>query len=47
MIFENSFKRVIIPYVDIAKLEGKVISYKSLLIEWCQKKRNHFIFENL
>lgn len=35
-------RRVIIPYVDIAKLEGKVISYKSLLIEWCQKEKNHF-----
>lgn len=35
--------RVIIPYVDIARLEGKVISYKSLVIEWCQKeKKFHF-----
>jgi hypothetical protein len=39
-IVKNSFnKRVIIPYVDIAKLEGKVISYKSLIIEWCQKEK--------
>ena len=36
------YKRVIIPYVDIAKLEGKVISYKSLLIEWCQKEKKTF-----
>lgn len=36
------FKRVIIPYVDIGKLEGKVISYKSLLIEWCQKEKKTF-----
>lgn len=36
------FKRVIIPYVDIQKLEGKVISYKSLLIEWCQKEKKTF-----
>lgn len=35
-------KSVIIPYVDIAKLEGKVISYKSLLIEWCQKEKKTF-----
>lgn len=35
-------KRVIQPYVDIAKLEGKVISYKSLLIEWCQKEKKSF-----
>lgn len=35
-------KRVIDPYVDIEKLEGKVISYKSLLIEWCQKEKKVF-----
>ena len=35
-------KRVINPYVDIEKLEGKVISYKSLLIEWCQKEKKVF-----
>ena len=38
-------KSVIIPYVDIAKLEGKVISYKSLLIEWCQKEKKTFHYE--
>ena len=38
-------KRVVIPYVDIAKLEGKVISYKSLLIEWCQKEKKSFYFD--
>lgn len=38
-------KRVIIPYVDIAKLEGKVISYKSLLIEWCQKEKKVFHYD--
>jgi ribonuclease-3 len=37
--------RVIIPYVDIAKLEGKVISYKSLLIEWCQKEKKTFYYD--
>jgi len=36
------FNRVIIPHVDIEKLEGKVISYKSLLIEWCQKEKKNF-----
>ena len=36
------FKRVIIPYVDIETLEGRVISYKSLLIEWCQKEKKTF-----
>lgn len=38
-------KRVIKPYVDIKKLEGKVISYKSLFIEWCQKNKKNFNFE--
>ncbi|MCL4146731.1 UNVERIFIED_CONTAM: hypothetical protein GTU68_059017 [Idotea baltica] len=36
------YKSVIIPYVDIETLEGKVISYKSLLIEWCQKEKKTF-----
>lgn len=38
-------KRVIVPYVDIAKLEGKVISYKSLVIEWCQKEKKAFYYD--
>tara|TARA_R110000850_G_scaffold271031_2_gene404733 strand:- start:123917 stop:124669 length:753 start_codon:yes stop_codon:yes gene_type:complete len=37
-------KRVIKPYVDIEKLEGKITSYKSLLIEWCQKHKKKFEF---
>ncbi|SDR89362.1 RNAse III [Gillisia sp. Hel1_33_143] len=39
------YDRVINPYVDIEQLEGKVISYKSLLIEWCQKTKKTFNFE--
>ncbi|WP_225036094.1 ribonuclease III [Winogradskyella sp. SM1960] len=39
------YKRVINPHVDIESLEGKVISYKSLLIEWCQKEKNTFDYE--
>lgn len=35
-------KRVIEPYVDIEQLEGRVISYKSLVIEWCQKQKKTF-----
>ncbi|ANH59505.1 MULTISPECIES: ribonuclease III [Dokdonia] len=38
-------KRVIEPYVDIEKLEGRIISYKSVLIEWCQKEKHIFKFE--
>jgi len=36
------YHRIIVPHVDIATLEGKVISYKSLLIEWCQKEKKTF-----
>lgn len=36
------YDRIIIPHVDIQQLEGKVISYKSLLIEWCQKEKKTF-----
>lgn len=36
------YERVIDPYVDIEQLEGKVISYKSLVIEWCQKEKKEF-----
>lgn len=39
------YNKVIIPYVDIQQLEGKVISYKSLLIEWCQKEKNTFDYD--
>ncbi|MBY0486175.1 MAG: ribonuclease III [Flavobacteriaceae bacterium] len=38
-------RSVITPYVDIARLEGKVISYKSLVIEWCQKEKKVFHFD--
>ena len=36
------YDRVIDAHVDIETLEGKVISYKSLLIEWCQKEKKTF-----
>jgi ribonuclease-3 len=39
------YKNVIVPYVDIETLEGKVISYKSLLIEWCQKEKKTFDYD--
>ncbi|MEC5164521.1 ribonuclease-3 [Flavobacterium sp. PL11] len=38
-------KRVVTPYIDIVKLEGKVISYKSLIIEWCQKEKRMFHYD--
>jgi len=40
------YSKVIVPYVDIAKLEGKITSYKGLLIEWCQKKKKTYAFES-
>ena len=36
------YDKVIIPYVDIPKLEGKITSYKGLIIEWCQKKKKKY-----
>lgn len=39
------YERVIEPYVDIEQLEGTVISYKGLLIEWCQKEKKDFHYE--
>ncbi|MBC7440650.1 MAG: ribonuclease III [Flavobacterium sp.] len=38
-------QKVIKPYVDIPRLEGKVISYKSLMIEWCQKEKKTFNYD--
>lgn len=39
------YSKIIKPHVDIETLEGKVISYKSLLIEWCQKEKKTFDYE--
>ena len=38
-------KKIIATYVDLDKLEGKITSYKSLLIEWCQKEKKIFQFD--
>ena len=35
-------EKLIDPYVDIAKLEGKITSYKGLIIEWCQKQKKEY-----
>ena len=40
------YNNVIIPYVDIEKLEGKITSYKGLIIEWCQKQKKKYIFDS-
>jgi len=38
-------EKVIVPYVDIEKLEGKITSYKGLIIEWCQKQKKKYSFD--
>ena len=38
-------QNVIVPHVDIAKLEGKITSYKGLIIEWCQKQKEKYTFD--
>lgn len=39
------YDKVINPYVDLEKLEGKITSYKGLIIEWCQKQKNKYSFD--
>lgn len=39
------YKKIIDPYIDLKKLETKIVSYKSFLIEWCQKNKYSFHFE--
>jgi ribonuclease-3 len=39
------YDNVIVAHVDIAKLEGKITSYKGLIIEWCQKQKKKYSFE--
>ena len=36
------YDKVILPHVNLEQLESKITSYKSLLIEWCQKKKKSF-----
>src|SRR5699024_5270521 len=38
-------RKVIETHVDIHQLEGKIISYKSYMIEWCQKSKKTFKFQ--
>ena len=38
-------KKVLSIYVDIENLEGKITSYKGLLIEWSQKNKRNINFE--
>jgi len=38
-------KKVIAVYVDLDKLQGKITSYKSIFIEWCQKYKKDYHFD--
>ena len=38
-------RKVIEPYVDVAQLEGKVLSHKSLLVNWFQQQKKDFLFD--
>ncbi len=38
---------LITPYIDIEKLEGKITSYKSVIIEWCQKIKSDIVFNEV
>lgn len=40
------YRKVIEPNVDIERLEGKISSYKSVLIEWCQKNKKKIQYQN-
>ncbi|CAM1371777.1 Ribonuclease 3 [Tenacibaculum litoreum] len=40
------YEQVIMPYVDIERLEGKISSYKGFVIEWCQKQKKKYKFES-
>lgn len=40
------YEQVIIPYIDLDRLEGKITSYKGLIIEWCQKEKKKYCFES-
>tara|TARA_B100000427_G_scaffold307037_1_gene294224 strand:- start:44 stop:793 length:750 start_codon:yes stop_codon:yes gene_type:complete len=39
------YQNVIIPHVDLEKLKNKIISYKSLFIEWCQKNKKEYYYD--
>jgi ribonuclease-3 len=38
-------KKLINQYVNLKELKGKITSYKSLFIEWCQKNQKHYIYD--
>jgi ribonuclease-3 len=39
------YRKIIDPHVNLDQLEGKVASYKSLMIEWFQKEKKRFDYQ--
>lgn len=44
--YQFIYQQVILPHVDIERLEGKISSYKGYIIEWCQKNKKKYKFES-
>ncbi|PQJ21227.1 ribonuclease III [Tenacibaculum sp. SG-28] len=40
------YEQVVLPYVNIERLEGKISSYKGYIIEWCQKNKKQYSFDS-
>lgn len=40
------YEQVILKYVDLERLEGKISSYKGFIIEWCQKNKKKYNFHS-
>lgn len=40
-------RKIIADHIDLEELNRKVISYKSMLYEWAQKKRKRIVFKHL
>ena len=38
-------EKVIDPHVNLERLKNKIISYKSLFIEWCQKTKKNYLYQ--
>lgn len=39
------YDKIIDPYIDLDRFKKKIISYKGLIIEWCQKNKKEYNFE--
>jgi ribonuclease-3 len=39
------YNKIIDPYIDLDRFKKKIISYKGLIIEWCQKNKFKYEFE--